>query len=89
MASPIYLLDTCVILHLVRGNPLGSYLATTFGLKSPASRPLVSIVSHGELLLIADRNKWGAQKMAALRMALDNLVTIAWPKLCGADWGSL
>jgi predicted nucleic acid-binding protein len=76
MASAVYLLDTNVVLQLLRGKVLGRYLASTFGLLNTVNRPLISIVTHGELGVIADRNKWGAQKLRALQSALDNLVTI-------------
>jgi predicted nucleic acid-binding protein len=61
MAGPVYLLDTNVILHLVRGNALGKRLASVFGLLDTVYRPLVSIVTHGELLVMADRNQWGGR----------------------------
>lgn len=76
MSTPVYLLDTNVVLQLVRGGPLGKHLAAMFGLLNSVNRPLVSIVTHGELRLIAARNNWGAEKLAALDNALDNLVTI-------------
>ena len=76
MARPVFLLDTNVVLHLVRGNALGKHLATTFELMNSVHRPLVSVVTHGELRLIAARNGWGAEKLGALENALDNLVTI-------------
>ena len=76
MARPLFLLDTNVVLHLVRGNALGKYLAATFGLLDRVNRPLVSVVTHGELRLIAARNGWGADKLKALSHAFDNLVTI-------------
>ncbi len=76
MPSPVYLLDTNVVLHLVRGNALGQHLASAFGLLDAVKRPLVSIVTHGELMVVADRNSWGVQKCLALQKALDNLVTI-------------
>lgn len=65
-----------MVLHLVRGSALGQHLASAFGLLDPVKRPLVSIVTHGELLVIAGRNGWGGKKRSALRKALDNLVTI-------------
>ena len=76
MPTPVYLLDTNIVLHMVRGGDLGKHLAATFGLTSTVNRPLVSVVTHGELLLIAARNGWGKEKRAALENALDNLVTI-------------
>jgi tRNA(fMet)-specific endonuclease VapC len=76
MPPPVYLLDTNVVLHLVRGSAVGKQIASAFGLLNNVNRPLVSIVTHGELLLMAARNKWGADKRAALENALDNLVTV-------------
>lgn len=76
MAAPVYLLDTNVVLHLVRGSALGEHLASTFRLRDPVYRPLVSIVTHGELLVLADRNNWGANKRSVLQTALENLVTV-------------
>lgn len=63
-------------LQLLRGKALGKYLASTFGLLDTVNRPLVSIVTHGELLVMADRRSWGEKKREALQNALDNLVTI-------------
>ena len=71
-----HLLDTTVALHLARGNDLGKYIDRTFGLSSAVYRPLISIVSHGELWLIANRNTWGQPKREALKNILGNLVTI-------------
>jgi len=72
----VYLLDTTVILHLVRGRELGKRLAERYGLSDLVYRPLVSAVSHGELAAIADRNGWGAEKRKALETALNNVVTL-------------
>ena len=76
MPAPLYLLDTGVVLNLVRANAVGRYLATTFDLNNPKFRPMVSIVSHGELPVLADRNNWGEKKNTALENALAGLVTI-------------
>ena len=75
-SHPVFLLDTNIILHLVRGNKLGRHLASTFGLLNTVFRPLVSIVSHGELWVIADRHGWGDNKTGTLKTALSSLVTI-------------
>jgi tRNA(fMet)-specific endonuclease VapC len=71
-----HLLDTSVALHLARANDLGKYINQTFGLSSAVYRPLISIVSHGELWLLANRNNWGQAKREALKKILSNLVTI-------------
>jgi predicted nucleic acid-binding protein len=71
-----FLLDTSVLLHLVRGKQLGLYIDKTFDLSHAVHRPLVSIVSHGELWVLAERNGWGADKRNAVALMLDNMVTI-------------
>src|SRR5260370_32935640 len=74
MASPVYLLDTNVVLQLLRGKALGKHLASTFGLLDTVNRPVVSIVTHGELLVMADRRSWGEKKREALQNAPRSLV---------------
>jgi len=76
MSDRLLLLDTNIVLALVRGGPLGSYLDGTFVLRAAKERPLISVVTHGEIRVLAHRNGWGKQKMAALDNALNNLVTV-------------
>lgn len=76
MSQRIYLLDTSVILPLVRGNALGKHIDERFGLRSAAQRPFVSVVSLGEVRVLAKRNDWGEAKLRALSNALDNLVVV-------------
>lgn len=56
MSDPLFLLDTSVVLFLVRGSALGEYLDQTYGLRASKTRPLVSIVTHGEVRSLATRN---------------------------------
>jgi predicted nucleic acid-binding protein len=74
--SQAYVLDTSTLLHLIRGNELGQQLDSSFGLRAAMHRHAISIVTHGELQVLAERNDWGEQKRSALATALDNLVTI-------------
>lgn len=74
--SVVYLLDTSVVLAVVRGKGLGKYLTDTFGLMDLVYRPMISIVSHGELWVMADRNGWGDSKRDALVKTLSSLVAI-------------
>ncbi len=76
MSQRIYLLDTSVILPLVRGNALGKHIDQRFGLQASAQRPFVSVVSLGEVRVLAKRNDWGAAKLRSLSNALDNLVVV-------------
>jgi hypothetical protein len=59
VSQPIYLLDTSVILPLVRGSALGRYIDQRFRLRSATQRPLVSVVSLGEVRVLAARNGSG------------------------------
>jgi tRNA(fMet)-specific endonuclease VapC len=76
VSQRIYLLDTSVILPLVRGNTLGRHIDQRFGLGSATQRPFVSVVSLGEVRVLAKRNDWGDAKLRALSNALDNLVVV-------------
>jgi tRNA(fMet)-specific endonuclease VapC len=74
--SGLYLLDTNVVLALLRGGALGTYIDATFGLSAGKRRPAISVVTHGELRVLASRNGWGGAKLAALQTALNALVTV-------------
>jgi hypothetical protein len=62
VSQRIYLLDTSVILPLVRGNALGRYIDQRFGLGSATQRPFVSVVSLGRVRVLARRNDWGGRE---------------------------
>jgi tRNA(fMet)-specific endonuclease VapC len=74
--SILYLFDTNVLLALHRGNQLGIYLNQRFSLSDVINRPLISIVTHGELWAMAQRNDWGDRKRNAIREMLNDLVTL-------------
>lgn len=76
MSEPLYLLNTNILLALLRGNALGRHIDQQFGLHTASQRPLVCIVSHGEIKVLARRNRWGPDKCAALEIMLFNLVTV-------------
>jgi tRNA(fMet)-specific endonuclease VapC len=76
MKPTLYLLDTNILLALIRGNELGRYIRQTYGLDNPTNRSVISVVSHGEIWAIAQRNSWGDKKRDALRKMLENLVTL-------------
>jgi predicted nucleic acid-binding protein len=76
MSDRLYLLDTNIVLVLVRGNALATHIDEALGLRESRIRHLVSIVTHGEVRVLASRNGWGKDKLDVLNTALDNLVTI-------------
>jgi tRNA(fMet)-specific endonuclease VapC len=72
----LYLLDTNVVLALVRGQALGATIDATFSLSAGKRRPAISVVTHGEVRVLASRNGWGGAKLEALQNALDAVVTV-------------
>ncbi|HEX4037846.1 MAG TPA: PIN domain-containing protein [Acidobacteriaceae bacterium] len=75
-SGALYLFDTNILLFLVRGKDLGSYIRQVYRLEEILRRPLISIASHGELLAIAARQMWPEKKRAALESVLDSMVTV-------------
>ncbi len=76
--SRLILLDTNVLVHLARGRAAGEWLDRQYGLRTRAERPLVSVVSVGEVLRIANRgpNPWGPRKRDQLAAFLSSLVAL-------------
>lgn len=71
-----YVLDTGPLLNLIRGKELGEQIDKAYGLRQALYRHTISIVTHAEIKVLADRNGWGDQKRTALANALSELVTI-------------
>ena len=61
-AAPLYLLDTNVLIHAVRGSPTWQRIKAACDPLLTEPRPIVSIVSHGELRSFAEQQEWGALK---------------------------
>ena len=76
MSGRLFLLDTNIVLTLVRGNALATHIDGTFGLRASEMRPMISVVTHGEVRVLASRNGWAEAKLGALQSALENLVTV-------------
>jgi tRNA(fMet)-specific endonuclease VapC len=75
-ATSLLLLDTNVVLHLVRGKATGLAPDREFGLRMRPDRPLISVITVGEMLAFAARLKWGAKKVAALKQLTEELVVV-------------
>jgi hypothetical protein len=56
--SQTYVLDPSTVLNLIRGKELGWQIDTAFGLRASTDRQSISIVTHGELRALAERNNW-------------------------------
>lgn len=73
---PAWILDTNILVHLLRGKAAGRDLDQRFGLTTSAVRPSICIVTVGECLSLAKQFGWGAQKQKALRDLLNQLPVV-------------
>jgi tRNA(fMet)-specific endonuclease VapC len=71
-----YVLDTSTLLNLIRGKELGQQIDRAYGLRSAMYRHTISVVTHGELKVLAERNTWGDEKRNSLQVALSSLITV-------------
>ncbi|MBI3682973.1 MAG: type II toxin-antitoxin system VapC family toxin [Acidobacteria bacterium] len=76
MSSGPLLLDTNILLELVRNKDLGKQISSQFGLADAVHRPLISIVTVGEIWALADQFGLGEPKRDFLRNVLGTLVVL-------------
>lgn len=77
MAHPApYLLDTDILLLLLRGQGIGTAIDLKYQLTEQPFKPLISVVSVGESLAFAGQIGWSRRKVAALRRLLANFVWV-------------
>lgn len=74
--SQSYVLDTNVLLALIRGKALGLSIDKAFGLRANLQRHVVSVVSQAELWVLADNNSWSGAKRDSVRTMFENLVVL-------------
>ncbi len=75
-SESLLLLDTNVVVHLLRDNSLGRSIDSRFDLRNRPERPLVSVVTVGELLALAEKLGWGLKKKARLQELVRELVVV-------------
>jgi predicted nucleic acid-binding protein len=71
-----YLLDTSILVHLIRGDQTGKHVDAKFGLRENLLICAISVVTVGEILSIAMRRKWADSKTKILEKLLDRLLQI-------------
>ena len=75
-ANQLFLLDTSVIIHLVRGTEVCQRILLAYDLINCQPRPLVSVVSLAEVRVLAAVNHWGERKRQTLERTLQSLVVV-------------
>lgn len=71
-----FLLDTSIVLHLVRNKDLGKRISAQFALADTIHRPLISVVTVGEIWSLADQFNFGSVKRDFLARVLETLVIL-------------
>jgi tRNA(fMet)-specific endonuclease VapC len=64
--SPLYLLDTNILIHYARRNELGERIENRYQLFTATSIPLVSYVSEAEARAFAIYRDWGVPALTQL-----------------------
>ena len=77
MATPTtYLLDTNILVLLLRGKAAGKGVAANFGLSGNMSRGIISVVTVGEMNALVRKWNWGKAKVDALDKLLGQVVQV-------------
>jgi len=69
-------LDTCAVLHLLRGNKAGTEIKEWLDSLHPQPLQIISVVTRAELLTFVKMNNWGEQKLKGLNQFLKGIPTI-------------
>lgn len=72
----LIVLDTNVLVHLARQDAIGGTIDKDHGLTSRPERPLISIVTVGEIRSLAEQWHWGERKRHILNSVLSQLVVV-------------
>jgi tRNA(fMet)-specific endonuclease VapC len=74
--SDLVLLDTNILVRMIRNDPVGKQVEVDHELSSRTERPLISIVTVGEIRSLARKFGWGTAKRKALEALLRQLVQV-------------
>jgi predicted nucleic acid-binding protein len=76
MTTQPILLDTCALVFILKGAPVGLEIINTHKLDERKDKPLVSAVSAGEMLALISNWKWGEKKVQAAKDLLRKFVLV-------------
>lgn len=71
-----FFLDTNVVLAIIRGKELADYIDRHYSIRANLFRPLISVVTLGELYTLARRRQWGEKKLQHLDLIEQELVVV-------------
>jgi len=86
LPDPLYLLDTNILVHYVRGDQFQRRIEAKYGLLVTPTVPLISIVTEGEMLSLARQWGWGVarQKQLGFLLTMVRRVNLDAPGLLAA-----
>ncbi|MGH9845169.1 MAG: type II toxin-antitoxin system VapC family toxin [Blastocatellia bacterium] len=67
----LYLFDTNILVHLVRDDLTGQEIRAKFTPYTRDPKPLICVVTDGELRSLSLQFRWGSQKIDKMNFALD------------------
>jgi predicted nucleic acid-binding protein len=73
---PIHLLDTSVLVFLLRGGATAARIESDFGLRASPNKPLICGVTVGELWALAEVWNYGPAKREAIQAAIEECVVV-------------
>jgi tRNA(fMet)-specific endonuclease VapC len=76
MSGGPVLLDTGILVHLMRNDALAKKAAEDHSLSTRVDKPLICVVSVGEALAFARKRSWGAPRVEKLVELLRQLVVV-------------
>jgi predicted nucleic acid-binding protein len=71
-----YTLDTNVLLFYVRDAATRQFIEDTYAPFDPTNEAIISIVSVGEMMVLAAANNWGRKKLQLVQKLIDKLVIV-------------
>ena len=77
MAATAYLLDTNIVIYLLRGKEVGETIDAAYGFRAGRTTAIVSVVTVGELRAFAMLAGWGEKKQESLRKLLEQIVQLS------------
>ncbi len=75
-ADKLIMLDTGILVYLARGREAGHKIDDRYLLRKRAERPLICVVTVGEILALAHIWGWGSDKIEKLKALLRELVVV-------------
>jgi predicted nucleic acid-binding protein len=74
--NDLLILDTNIVIHLIRDNEVGRRVDATFQIRHRPDRPLISVVTIGECLSLSRQFRWGPARVSALETLLREFVVV-------------